>query len=60
MVRLELQYLREIGPVTAPSDPVVDALQASIALQVCDPAFPSFAKAAVRETWTRDPSDRSP
>ncbi len=58
MVRLELQYLYEIGRVTGPAGPVVDALQASLGLRVCDAPFPVVARAAEGETWTRDPFDR--
>ena len=58
MVRLELQYLYEIGRVTGPAGPVVDALRASLGLRVCDIPFPVVARAAEGETWTRDPFDR--
>ncbi len=58
MVRLELQYLYQIGRVTRPAGPVVDALQASMGLQLCDIPFPVVARAAEGETWTRDPFDR--
>lgn len=58
MVRLELQYLYEIGRVTRPAGPVVDALQASLGLHICDISFPVVARAAEMETWTRDPFDR--
>ena len=58
MVSLELQYLYEIGRVTQPAGPVVDALQASLGLHVCDIPFPVVARAAEGETWTRDPFDR--
>lgn len=58
MVRLELQYLYEIGRVTGPAGPVIDALQASFDLRVCDVPFPVVARAAEGETWTRDPFDR--
>ncbi len=58
MVRLELQYLYEVGRVTQPAGPVVDALQASLGLHVCDIPFPVVARAAEGETWTRDPFDR--
>ena len=58
MVRLELQYLYEIGRVTQPATLVLDALQATIGVRVCDVPFPSVARAAEAETWTRDPFDR--
>lgn len=58
MVRLELQYLFEIGRVTQPASRVLDALQAALGLRMCDAPFPAVARAAERETWTRDPFDR--
>jgi PIN domain nuclease of toxin-antitoxin system len=58
MVRLELQYLYEIGRVTQPATLVLDALQAALGLRICDAPFPAVARAAESETWTRDPFDR--
>lgn len=58
MVRLELQYLFEVGRVTQPASLVIDALQAGLGLHVCDAPSPAVARAAEEETWTRDPFDR--
>jgi PIN domain nuclease of toxin-antitoxin system len=58
MVRLELQYLYEIGRVKLPATLVLDALQAELGIRVCDAPFPAVARAAESETWTRDPFDR--
>lgn len=58
MVRLELQYLYEIGRVGQPATIALDALQAALGLRVCDAPFPAVARAAEGETWTRDPFDR--
>ena len=58
MVRLELQYLYEVGRVTQPATLVLDALQAGLGVRVCDAPFPAVARAAESETWTRDPFDR--
>jgi PIN domain nuclease of toxin-antitoxin system len=58
MVRLELQYLYEIGRVSQPATLVLDALGAGLGLRVCDASFPAVARAAESETWTRDPFDR--
>lgn len=58
MVRLELQYLFEIGRVAQPASLVLDALQATLGLRTCDAPFPAVARAAERESWTRDPFDR--
>jgi PIN domain nuclease of toxin-antitoxin system len=58
MVRLELEYLYEIGRVGEPAGTVVDALGGTLGLTVCDAAFPSVVHEAVRQAWTRDPFDR--
>ena len=58
MVRLELQYLYEIGRVAEPATLALDALQAGTGLRMCDAPFPAVARAAEGETWTRDPFDR--
>jgi PIN domain nuclease of toxin-antitoxin system len=58
MVRLELQYLYEVGRVSQPATLVVDALQAGLGVRICDTPFPAVARAAESETWTRDPFDR--
>lgn len=58
MVRLELQYLFELGRVSRPAVEVVDALQASLGLRVCDAPFAAVVREAEGESWTRDPFDR--
>jgi PIN domain nuclease of toxin-antitoxin system len=58
MVRLELQYLLEVGRTTAPAVEVLDALNASLGLVLCDVPFPAVVRAAEAFTWTRDPFDR--
>jgi len=58
MVRLELQYLFEIGRVTAPALPVMDALGAALGLSVCRAAFAAVVGEAESGSWTRDPFDR--
>lgn len=58
MVRLELQYLFEIGRVREPSVGVVDDLASSLGLRVCDRPFADVALEAERFTFTRDPFDR--
>ncbi|HET8700088.1 MAG TPA: PIN domain-containing protein [Nitrococcus sp.] len=58
MVRLELQYLFEIGRVAQPPLPVIDALQSALGLTVCDAAFAAVVREAEGCTWTRDPFDR--
>jgi PIN domain nuclease of toxin-antitoxin system len=58
MVRLELQYLLEIGRTTAPAVEVLDALNAATGLALCDAPFPAVVREAEGYAWTRDPFDR--
>lgn len=58
MVRLELQYLYEIGRVTAPAAKVMDELRTALGLTVCDASFVAVAHLAEDLAWTRDPFDR--
>lgn len=58
MVRLEVQYLFEIGRITEPALVVLDALTAALGLRMCDLPFFAVARDAERQTWTRDPFDR--
>jgi PIN domain nuclease of toxin-antitoxin system len=58
MVRLELEYLMEVGRTTAPAAEVLDALNAATGLVLCDAPFPAVVRAAESFRWTRDPFDR--
>jgi PIN domain nuclease of toxin-antitoxin system len=58
MVRLELQYLHELGRTGAPAAAIVDELAAVLGLRVCETPFPAVVAAAARWNWTRDPFDR--
>ena len=58
MVRLELQYLYEIGRINEPSLSITSELEAMIGLETCDAPFIAVVKAAESFTWTRDPFDR--
>ena len=58
MVRLELQYLHEIGRVSEPALPVIDALAPALGLQVCNAPFYAVVQEAERHNWTRDSFDR--
>ncbi|MEO5510610.1 MAG: PIN domain-containing protein [Longimicrobiales bacterium] len=58
MVRLELQYLFEIGRTTEEALPVVDALQSLIGLVFCESPFAAVIHEAAKQDWTRDPFDR--
>lgn len=58
MARLELQYLFEIGRVTEPAVTVLDALEATLGLDVCEAPFAAVVRGAGDLNWTRDPFDR--
>ncbi|BCX81156.1 hypothetical protein MIT9_P0734 [Methylomarinovum caldicuralii] len=58
MVRLELQYLYEIGRVSQPPLPVLDTLTTALDLQFCPAPFAAVIREAESQTWTRDPFDR--
>jgi PIN domain nuclease of toxin-antitoxin system len=58
MVRLELQYLHEIGRLSTPGSDVMDDLRRRLALAVVDQPFPDIIQVAMTLSWTRDPFDR--
>lgn len=58
MVRLELEYLYEIGRVATTSGEVVGDLMQRIGLGICDLPFDRVITQANAENWTRDPFDR--
>lgn len=58
IVKLELQYLYEIGRITAEPDDIVKDLSKHIGLKVCDKDFAEVVDVACTITWTRDPFDR--
>jgi len=57
-VKLELQYLFEIGRTTVPADLVVGDLDGQIGLSICDLPFGIVVNRALALDWTRDPFDR--
>lgn len=58
MVRLELQYLFEIGRTTQPGRAVVDDLSGRIGLRMGNATFAAVLLGAEQLSWTRDPFDR--
>lgn len=58
MVRLELQYLFEIGRVTRPAADVLSAVSPALGLEVCRAPFEAVVREAETIFWTRDPFDR--
>ncbi len=57
-VKLELQYLFEIGRTTLPGARIVEDLDGQIGLIVCDLPFGIVVNRAMTLHWTRDPFDR--
>lgn len=58
MVKLELQYLHEIGRINRAADEVLAALAREIDLRLNDAPFGEIVKCAQTLAWTRDPFDR--
>ncbi len=58
MVMIELQYLFEVSRLTVPPRTIIQAIQRAAPLRICDLPFEDVARAAIQETWTRDPFDR--
>lgn len=57
-VKLELQYLFEIGRTTEPARTVVNTLERTVGLAICDLPFQEVVEVALAQSWTRDPFDR--
>jgi len=58
MVRLELQYLKEIKRLNVAPATILDELTFIMGLMICDTPFSAITRQAELETWTRDPFDR--
>lgn len=58
MVRLELQYLHEIGRINTKANTMIDHLAQGVSLTVCTKSFKHIIAKATELTWTRDPFDR--
>ncbi len=58
MVKLELQYLREVGRSKVEAKAVLTALHRAIGLQVHPLSLDSIVDTALQASWTRDPFDR--
>ena len=57
-VLLELQYLREIGRVTAAPQAIVTDLKQRVGLAVEDRSMQTITERALELSWTRDVFDR--
>ncbi len=58
MVRLELDYLHEIGRIRIPAQDIVQDLIGKIGLAIDSTPFADIVIEAANLTWTRDPFDR--
>jgi len=58
MLRLELQYLFEIGRLKVRADTIISSLSKSIGLKISDIAFNQIIDEALKLKWTRDVFDR--
>jgi len=58
MVRLELQYLFEIGRLTVPADEIIGELKQLIGLTVSKTIPAEIFSNALEQNWTRDVFDR--
>ena len=57
-VRLELQYLFEIGKLVEPANEIIMYLSGKIGIRACTLSLPRIIQAALSLRWTRDPFDR--
>lgn len=58
IVRLELQYLYEVGKTLEPAQEVLSVLSRDMGLRPCDLPFADVVELACDRDWTRDPFDR--
>lgn len=57
-VRLELQYLYELGRLTEQPDTIISYLNTEIGLGLCDEKLHAIITESLSYQWTRDPFDR--
>ena len=58
IVRVELQFMYEIGRSKTGGDQILGYLEEKLDLRICEIPFDRVARASCRETWTRDTFDR--
>ena len=58
MVKLEIQYLYEIGRITVKPDTIIRSLSRSIGLKVSETPLDQIIEEALKINWTRDVFDR--
>ncbi|MGK7933778.1 MAG: type II toxin-antitoxin system VapC family toxin [Microcystaceae cyanobacterium] len=58
IVRLELQYLYEIGRIREASDTIIEDMSNRIDLKACNKSLDLIINQSLNINWTRDPFDR--
>lgn len=58
VIRLELQFLFEIGRTSVNSETICRDLGMRLDIRECNLAFSSVITRSLEESWTRDPFDR--
>ena len=58
MIRLELQYLYEIGGLGSSPDQIIEYLANQANLKICEKEFSLIIQQTLQITWTRDVFDR--
>lgn len=58
MVRLELQYLHDIGRINPTVETIITDLRQRAGLTICAKPFNDVVEKAMQISWTRDPFDR--
>lgn len=58
MVRLELQFLREIGKLKVDADQILGSLAADAGVVATEESLEALVPLAMPLSWTRDPFDR--
>jgi len=58
MVRLELQYLHEIGRIDSSSSTIIETLRADLDLKIANTSNDLIINQAIKIDWTRDVFDR--
>ncbi len=58
IVKLEIEYLYEIGRIKDNSETICGYLEKNINLRIDDSSFSEISMISINEKWTRDPFDR--
>ena len=58
IVRLELEYLYEIGKISAKPEIIINTLKKEIQIRESNELFSQVIDSAILNNWTRDPFDR--